>query len=375
MFRYKYYKRRIPELDFLRGIAILLVLFSHYPVAYSFRFMWIGVDLFFVLSGFLVSGLLIREYRETGKVGIRRFLIRRGLKIYPAFYLYFFFTIAFIAAFRHYGIPLSGVEIDWKRCLAEVFYLQNYFDKVWAHHWTLAVEEHFYFLLALIFILIRAAKLSAGTLMKISLLSLPVVLVLRILYVAYGNGHPENTPVDFTHLRIDSLFAGVLLSCLYHLRFDRLNQIRPAVWTAAILFGALALVAWFLVFPPFGPVGVQYGYTVIYICFGLIVIGSVMMGRSGVGWWKRLFDRQPVVQMIAGIGVYSYSIYLWHVFLVDMIFAVVYASTGASILQPLAWRYFFPYLAVSIAVGIAASRAIEIPVLKWRDRVLPSASS
>ena len=81
---------RIKGLDLLRGIAILLVLFRHCDIENNIlhHFGWLGVDLFFVLSGFLVSGLLFNEYKKIGKVKIGRFLIRRGFKIYPPFYFF-----------------------------------------------------------------------------------------------------------------------------------------------------------------------------------------------------------------------------------------------------------------------------------------------
>ena len=81
-------KTRLRELDFLRGIAILLVLLRHnYLFDFTFKIGWIGVDLFFVLSGFLVSGLLFKEYLKFGNINPSLFLIRRGFKIYPIFYL------------------------------------------------------------------------------------------------------------------------------------------------------------------------------------------------------------------------------------------------------------------------------------------------
>ena len=86
---------RIRDLDFLRGLAIIGVLLRHSAFENIFaRAGWAGVDLFFVLSGFLVSGLLFREYKKTGTVRIGRFLIRRGFKIYPTFYI--FLIVSFI---------------------------------------------------------------------------------------------------------------------------------------------------------------------------------------------------------------------------------------------------------------------------------------
>jgi peptidoglycan/LPS O-acetylase OafA/YrhL len=85
---------RLPEIDFLRGIAIVLVLLHHHWLFdLPQRVGWAGVDLFFVLSGFLVSGLLFAEYKQFGGIKPFHFLIRRGFKIYPLFYLSLIFTI------------------------------------------------------------------------------------------------------------------------------------------------------------------------------------------------------------------------------------------------------------------------------------------
>src|SRR5690242_15756489 len=98
-------KSRSLQLDFLRGIAILLVLFSHAPIGSRsgifthltgamVRFGWTGVDLFFVLSGFLVGGLIFAELRKGARFDAKRFLIRRGFKIWPAYAIFIAFFFA-----------------------------------------------------------------------------------------------------------------------------------------------------------------------------------------------------------------------------------------------------------------------------------------
>src|SRR5262245_6491508 len=143
---------RSKSLDLLRAVAVLLVLgrhmdvcpketnlFFHYVTYYLSQGGWIGVDLFFVLSGFLVSGLLFKEYKRYSTVSIKNFLIRRGLKIYPAFYFLILCTIL-ISLKWHVHFTISS-------CLGELFFLQNYLGALWAHTWSLAIEEHFYLFL------------------------------------------------------------------------------------------------------------------------------------------------------------------------------------------------------------------------------------
>jgi peptidoglycan/LPS O-acetylase OafA/YrhL len=85
----------------------------------------VGVDLFFVLSSFLVSGLLFSEIKKTGSVKLGRFLIRRGLKIYPSFYIFIFFTI--------FGYAVLNRDINSRSLFGELTFLQNYNSSLWNH--------------------------------------------------------------------------------------------------------------------------------------------------------------------------------------------------------------------------------------------------
>src|SRR5271169_1218036 len=136
-------QKRILELDVLRGIAILLVMGVHVPAypIWSTVGGW-GVDLFFVLSGFLISNLLFGEYKSTGDIRLARFFSRRALKLYPSFYLLLAVTLVY-CFFWH--VPITAREI-----LGEATLTQNYIGAIWGHTWSLAVEEHFYIFLPVV---------------------------------------------------------------------------------------------------------------------------------------------------------------------------------------------------------------------------------
>ena len=111
---------RNQSLDTLRFLAILLVLGFHVPYYHAWATAgWIGVDLFFVLSGFLISGLLFREFQTTGAINFWRFILRRGLKIWPPFYALLAFT-AFLLLLTHQRFPRGGV-------IANALFAQNYY--------------------------------------------------------------------------------------------------------------------------------------------------------------------------------------------------------------------------------------------------------
>src|SRR5262249_23529139 len=139
-------------------IAVLLVLGRHFypskgvnPILLTWqRGGWIGVDLFFVLSGFLVSGLLFDEHLRQKKLSINTFLLRRGLKIYPAFWVLIIVTI-FVNSTQNLPTPTKGL-------IGELLFLQNYLAALWNHTWSLAVEEHFYLGLALLLFLLHKKR-------------------------------------------------------------------------------------------------------------------------------------------------------------------------------------------------------------------------
>jgi peptidoglycan/LPS O-acetylase OafA/YrhL len=152
------------QLDFIRGFAILMVLGRH-PTWYpqfagrleGFGHAWsllglTAIDLFFVLSGFLIGGLLFKEWKKAGRIDTKRFLIRRMLKIWPAYFIYITFVlVAYIYEGTH-GTPRQVVAL----MLPNFLHLQSYVLTPAVHTWSLSVEEHFY--LALPFIVAFAAR-------------------------------------------------------------------------------------------------------------------------------------------------------------------------------------------------------------------------
>ncbi len=153
---------RMVGLDFLRFLAASIVVCNHAggfgQAGVLFEKLpaiigriagmgWVAVDTFFVLSGFLVSGLLFKEASRTGTVSISRFLIRRGFKIYPPFWVMIAITIVWIW--------LRGGTVSFWRLCGELLYFQNYGMGIWEHTWSLAIEEHFYFLLAGVFYILK----------------------------------------------------------------------------------------------------------------------------------------------------------------------------------------------------------------------------
>ncbi|MEO8086623.1 MAG: acyltransferase [Bacteroidota bacterium] len=340
---------RIKGLDFLRGIAIIGVLFRHFEIDFCLsRPGGYGVDLFFVLSGFLVSGLLFSEYKKRGAVNVRRFLIRRGFKIYPSFYFFILCSILIYAiGFENY-FPVQSI-------LSEVFFLQSYLHPMWSHTWSLAVEEHFYLLIALFIFLAVKFKWIAKEKVMIPALSAAILLslFLRIVYVmtVYRESHE---PFYFSHLRIDGLFTGALLGYCLHFKPDMIEKI----YHKKKILGLLSVV---LIVPAFilgteNLFMVTIGFNLLHIAFSFIIlllmdekVGKIMFGRGAMGMLSAA---------ICTIGIYSYSIYLWHLTMQNLLLRVIDDLNIETVV----------YVFASIITGVLVSILIEKPMLRLRDR-------
>jgi len=370
-------KGRLVQLDFLRGVAILLVLLHHTPmpgsdlgaiqpfVAPFIGLGWSGVDMFFILSGFLVGGLLFNEIAKTGSLNAGRFLIRRAFKLWPS---YAVFIIYYAAKLIHRGDSISGTLYAlWPNFvhLQNYIHVENPFALAPEHTWSLAVEEHFYLALPLLLLfLTRGARRERLSLIPwISVALLIVCLGLRM--TNFSRPFYRYTQLFPTHLRIDTLFLGVCLSYLYHFN--------PALWrrfaarkSVPFVLG-LAFVAPMLWLPEASPFVFTVGFTMLAFGYACLLIAAVPL--PGEPAPVSALWRNPLVRGVAWIGLYSYSIYLWHRDLglepVEHWLEPVWRGFGT------AWQgALFLILGISAAVisGCVMGKLVEFPVLRLRER-------
>lgn len=347
------------SLDLLRALAILLVLGRHSFANGLWHWIgWSGVDLFFVLSGFLVSGLIFQEIKTQGDVRLGRFLVRRALKIYPSFYV--FLLVSVLAAW------ITDRNYETSQLLSEIFYLQSYFDGLWMHTWSLAVEEHFYLVFALVvaFWQRQGLPIHVGVTLK---WLIGILLFWMAIRWGYCWSHRFEPSFDFTatHLRADGIWLGVILSFSYH--FGSLQQ-----WidlrNGAFLLSIVIAVAMLLLFPAGSFVMNTVGILVVALGYGgLLCLGLGMENRLGTimrdgGWGAQ------VLRILASLGRHSYSIYLWHLLVDNLLMkAGMYATLG--------WEYGgtaagLITIVFAILLGISMGTLIELPVLRWRNRVI-----
>jgi peptidoglycan/LPS O-acetylase OafA/YrhL len=357
---------RNKRLDVLRCIAVFLVIIRHgggkWPLLANIG--WVGVDLFFVLSGFLISGLLFSEYKTHRSISFKRFFIRRSLKIYPAFYFFLFLTWLISYTILHSVAP-------WSRYIHEILFVQNYWEGVWGYCWSLGVEEHFYILLPAL--LLFLAKTSSDLWNPFRFLPHVFVFValscIALRAASVFSGTPDYyTAYSASHNRIDALFFGALLGYFYHFHGQALNDlVHPTTNRVLIAVCSAALLSTTYFLPRESKLFSTFGYSCVYLGLGGLLVLSLYL--QGILRGKIARIAEVIGTVAASVGTYSYSIYLWHgptgAWLPGLVRRVVHVPFSDG-------ERHAVYLIGSPIIGIMMSKIIEYPILRFRDRILPA---
>jgi peptidoglycan/LPS O-acetylase OafA/YrhL len=291
--------QRIPSLDGIRALSIAMVVAWHLSSSGSAPWLgqlWridsgnLGVRIFFVISGYLITSLLLAEHARTGTVSLRRFYFRRACRIMPAFYV--FLGAMALAAALHL-VPMSHAAL-----LRAATYSSNYLGTGWTlgHSWSLAVEEQFYLLWPSLIVLLGVRRSFIGA---------ALVLLMSPLFrgiAALTGQWPDNPRYAFECVA-DALATGCLLAYARpwlwnRTRYRRLLERRAMeLWPIVILMFAVASARW----EHFGAIA---GITLLNIAIAVWIDWCLRFPGSRVG---RVLNARP----IAFLGVLSYSIYLW----------------------------------------------------------------
>ena len=361
---------RLRELDFLRGIAIILVLLNHQPLSeFTSRMGWIGVDLFFVLSGFLVSGLLFKEYIKFGDIHPKRFLIRRGFKIYPVYYLFYILYLAPI---------LIKHKLDIFGMLSDLLFVQNYYwgwGYAYSPGWSLAVEEHFYLIFSLLLywgLKTKTISLREQNSVHFSKFEYIIVVILFLCLALrfYTNlAFPDEfaRQITMTHLRLDSLLVGVFIGYWYYFKKEFLIKIFQSHKKVLLIF-AIGLLS----FTPFVDHTHSFfaktiGFSMLYVAFGILL--SWFLTDWKINIYLDKYCSTMIVNGISKIGFASYSIYIIHAFVNYALGLFLIYVLKVELPRPI---HFLTAFVITVSIGIFMTKYIEGYFLNVRDKFFPA---
>jgi len=340
---------RLPSLNGLRAISIIIVLLFH-----LFRFNIVinqdiaaripilngrfGVNIFFVISGFIITTLLLREEKRFGKISIKHFYIRRTLRIFPAYYfLLFFYLILQLAGY----ISISGSA--WATALTYTKYL-NYKEEYYTSHaWSLAIEENFYLLWPLIFTL--------GDKIRKRLAAFFILLPPFIRLYSHYHPFPWLSEQSI-FIRIDAIAIGCFVALFNNEIVEKIKQNWNTLFLCSL--GILFLLPWLAALVSYTPL------ELIFIFFGVltgiianIIITAIMLysvyGPKG-RWYKLLNSK-----IFNYIGILSYSLYLWQQFFIS---------------KTAWWITRFPQnLCFIFSAALISHYLIEKPFLKLKSKI------
>ena len=292
-----------PALDGLRALAITLVVCFHF---FGLPGGYLGVDLFFVLSGFLITTLLLEERARYHAISFGRFYLRRALRLFPALWVFLAASLVIYAALG------SGVRGQLKAVVLGLTYTTNlgvitgHWDGRFGHLWSLAVEEQFYLVWPLVLVLVlRTKRVSLRTFGLATAGAATVAMLARL------TAEPAQLP-----FRIDSgsvtRFDSVLLGCAAGLLFASSAGavFRRAATSLPVVAVAVGICAW-LVTTESETRSVYHGLTYVFsLAFAFVLVAVVKHEDSPrwTGWLRRPLTVPPLVFL----GRISYAVYLWH---------------------------------------------------------------
>lgn len=356
-------------LDHLRALAITLVFYFHYFILSGGEpawlpdwaaFGWTGVDLFFVLSGFLIASQLFEQVQRSGGISFRLFFMKRAFRILPAYLV----TVALYVCWPLFR-EREALPPVWKLLTFTQNIGLNIKDNgTFSHAWSLCVEEHFYLLLPLLLIGIHRTRFW-----RKAWLLLPALLVLGLLWrwyayeILYSPHAAGDIPWKYwyqhiyypTYSRLDGLLAGVAIAACYVFRKQWWEQLTAR--SGYLLLMALAVLAgaYFLCADQQTKAASVWGFPLVAFGYGLLLMNAVCKGS----FLSRHASR--ITHWVAGL---SYSIYLTHKGIIHLTrVALQDYELNPNILLLIC-------TVTSLLGAYLLHQLVEQPFLRWRNRIL-----
>ena len=352
-------------LDILRGIAIIFVMIGHTTVLLpKYIKPWYqliqldGVAFFFVLSGFLIGGILIRQMAKEPFTfqKAKKFLIRRWFRTLPNY----FTVLLFLVIFSYFFDSKKYNGFDW----TYLFFLQNMNQGTrgfFGESWSLAVEEYFYLFLAIVVVLFSIAFRNklASTFKTVTITTISLVILLRIYLYADSTVISKDIPF-FTFCRFDAIMTGVLGAWIYFSR-DRISKI-SSLLLFLLGFGVLILLKLTAFLSDY--------LAIVYYPF-LRSVAVLLMFPYFLSWDYR---NTWVERFLVYTGKISYSLYLINlsVIIYIVIRFIINGNLDSTNFETAYWPILIPiYWIFSYLLARLMYYKIEVPFLKIRDRFVP----
>lgn len=338
-----------PSLDGIRGVAVLWVMGFHYQLPMG-RDGLFGVDIFFTLSGFLITVLLVEEWQQTGAINFKNFYIRRILRLYPALLL--LLAVIFPITPRPYIYSTLFYFTNW----IKAFHLQP--DSLYLDHtWSLSIEEQFYFLWPIFLTIILRTNLSKKMIVFIPLGLGFVSALARI--VTWISTHDWFRVYMGTDLHADGLLLGSAFGLMTAYRllpdFSRKKSVLSLITLITFLLGVWLLIEKQLTqsfIPLWGNLGVSLGT--------LVIISRIINYRSEI--INKIFSFPLLVK----IGMISYGLYLWHAPIGEIIDQANFGLHPSFIS---ASKVICTFLVASLSFWM-----VEKPLLRFKTRFISAPS-
>jgi peptidoglycan/LPS O-acetylase OafA/YrhL len=337
-----------PHLDGLRAISILLVVIGHAGLGHLIPGGF-GVTVFFFISGYLITSLLLAERERTGTIDLMQFYLRRFWRLAPPVFVHVGLSALFII--------LVGAQLNWIEPASVLFYFSNYYkvfityDSIkgayspFTIYWSLAVEEHFYLFFTPILILLKDHR----KLIIFILMLIVIPLFIRFGVTAYFGltGFSENYTYSASDTRMDSIAYGCFLAALPR---EVIAKMKIQILFYISIIGILA--SFLIRDETFRQV---YRFSLQGICL-FFVISALLFSTHFNGLVKLLSTRWLVY-----IGKISYSLYLYH-WLVIVGLGVAMGNHGFS------WQWHVAYWVLTFAMSALSYHYIELPTVAMRRK-------
>ncbi|MEY4026523.1 MAG: hypothetical protein RLZZ329_243 [Pseudomonadota bacterium] len=305
---------RLPGLDGLRGVAVLAVIGYHLNLGNFLPAGFLGVDIFFTVSGFIITALMLQEHAKTGRIDFAAFYLRRARRLFPAALLMLLLLVPLTPLLQPAALPRLREDLpaaflyvsNWWQIVAQ----QSYFEaidqpRLLQHLWSLAVEEQYYLLwpLAALWLLNRASRTGLG--MCAALIALASTAWMAWLYATQIDGGDPSRVYLGTDTHLMGLLAGSALAAWWNPW--KIRMASPASDELLNLAGtaALATLIWGMAETHEGTPGLYQGGFLLAVMLTCMVIGAATREGTWVAW---LLSTRPMLWL----GARSYSLYLWH---------------------------------------------------------------